>query len=169
MTSCRWRSTRWVRQASTLRGVVPRAGGDALGEPGCPALSCSHRPSAAMTTMLLCRCSMVFILANTRKVQQYCVDRVSFASWALLVPATFCLVSLAHIYRLSDRYISLPAYLPPTTQQRPSTRSTSETQPVRVRASPMNSAPQRLVQEFVRIRQSREQDREAILLSLLSR
>ncbi|CAM9916771.1 unnamed protein product, partial [Hapterophycus canaliculatus] len=41
--------------------------------------------------------------------------------------------------------------------------------PVRVRASPMNSAPQRLVQEFVRIRQSREQDREAILLSLLSR
>lgn len=33
----------------------------------------------------------------------------------------------------------------------------------------MNSAPQRLVQEFVRIRQSREQDREAILLSLLSR
>eukprot|EP00752_Nemacystus_decipiens_P008413 g7522.t1 len=41
--------------------------------------------------------------------------------------------------------------------------------PVRVRASPTNSAPQRLVQEFVRIRQSREQDREAILLSLLSR
>ena len=33
----------------------------------------------------------------------------------------------------------------------------------------MNSAPVRLVQEFVRIRQSREQDREAILLSLLSR
>ncbi|CAB1113976.1 unnamed protein product [Ectocarpus sp. CCAP 1310/34] len=41
--------------------------------------------------------------------------------------------------------------------------------PVRVKASPMNSAPQRLVQEFVRIRQSREQDREAILLSLLTR
>ncbi|CAM9364043.1 unnamed protein product, partial [Ectocarpus sp. 4 AP-2014] len=39
----------------------------------------------------------------------------------------------------------------------------------RLKASPMNSAPQRLVQEFVRIRQSREQDREAILLSLLTR
>ncbi len=49
------------------------------------------------------------------------------------------------------------------------TTSATTLQPVRVRASPMNSAPQRLVQEFVRIRQSREQDREAILLSLLSR
>ncbi|CAM9385178.1 unnamed protein product, partial [Discosporangium mesarthrocarpum] len=41
--------------------------------------------------------------------------------------------------------------------------------PVRVQASKTNSAPVRLVQEFIRVKKSKEQDREAILLSLLAR
>ncbi|CAM9210670.1 unnamed protein product [Phaeothamnion confervicola] len=41
--------------------------------------------------------------------------------------------------------------------------------PMRVKADPVNQVAQRLVQEFVRIRKSREVDREAILLSLLCR
>jgi ATP-dependent RNA helicase DDX27 len=41
--------------------------------------------------------------------------------------------------------------------------------PIRVEATPANSLAKRLEQEFIRIRKSREDDREAILLSLLSR
>lgn len=113
-------------------------------------------------------------------VRQTCAFRAAstFSSVSMSAPSSNAespqLLKIAHTLRRHNDLINPPPpvhYLnsslsPPL---RELNLNHDNMQPVRVRASPMNSAPQRLVQEFVRIRQSREQDREAILLSLLSR